>query len=57
MASLTAEQLIQFIAHDRWELSHDNVIGAYRDYKLGCQDWLNKNCVERGTNVPFHDEF
>jgi hypothetical protein len=57
MAALTAEQLIAFIANTPWEFSNENIYYEYSDFKLGCSDWLEKNCVELSANPFFNDDF
>lgn len=41
--NLTAEQLIQYIANDYYELSHDKIRWQRDDWKQACQSWLEKN--------------
>lgn len=41
--SLTAEQLIQWIAADYVELSHDKVLWQRNSYIRACRDWIKHN--------------
>lgn len=41
--NLTAEQLINYIASDRIELSHDKVLWQRNDFMRICQEWLEHN--------------
>jgi len=41
--ALTAEQLIQYIANDRPELSHDKVRWQRDHYIKICHEWLEEN--------------
>lgn len=40
---LTAEQLIQWIAADYVELSHDKVLWQRNSYIRVCRDWIKHN--------------
>ena len=40
---LTARQLIEYIARDYVELSHDKVLWQRDDWQKACQDWLRFN--------------
>ena len=44
--SLTAEQLIQWIAADYVELSHDKVLWQRNSYIRACRDWIKHNLQE-----------
>lgn len=41
--SLTAQQLIQYIATDRLELSYEKVEWQRNHYVKICREWLEKN--------------
>jgi hypothetical protein len=41
--TLTAEQLIHWIAHDYVELSHDKVLWQRNDHMKACKNWLKEN--------------
>lgn len=43
---LTAEQLIQWIAADYVELSHDKVLWQRNSYIRACRDWIKHNLQE-----------
>jgi hypothetical protein len=40
---LTAKQMIEYIARDYIELSHDKVLWQRDDWRKTCQDWLENN--------------
>lgn len=44
--SLTAEQLIEWIAADYVELSHDKVLWQRNSYIRACRDWIKHNLQE-----------
>ena len=48
--SLTAEQLIQYIAIDRPEMSHDKVKWQRDHYIKICLEWLEENVHNDRTN-------
>ena len=50
--ALTAEQLIQYIANDRPELSHEKVKWQRDDYIKICREWLEEN-LQRKLAVDF----
>ena len=37
------EQLVQFIANDYWELSHDKIKWIYTDYKKRCRKLIEED--------------
>ena len=37
------EQLVQFIANDCWELSHDKIKWIYTDYKKRCRKLIEED--------------
>lgn len=37
------EQLVQFIANDYWELSHDKIKWVYTDYKKRCRKLIEED--------------
>lgn len=37
------EQLVQFIANDYWELSHDKIKWLYTDYKKRCRKLIEED--------------
>lgn len=41
--ALTAEQLIEYIATDYVELSHEKVVVQRNDFMLICREWLQEN--------------
>lgn len=43
---LTADQLIQWIAADYVELSHDKVLWQRNSYIRACRDWIKHNIQE-----------
>ena len=43
---LTAEQLIECIANDYVELSHEKIVVQRNDFIATCQEWLQKNLSE-----------
>lgn len=40
---LTARQLINWIANDYVELSHDKILWQRNDFMAACKDWLRHN--------------
>lgn len=44
--SLTAEQVIAYIAYDYVELSHDKVLWQRNDYIKICREWLEAHNTE-----------
>ena len=46
--SLTAEDLIRYIANDYVELSHDKVVWQRNDFMRICQEWLEHNREPKG---------
>lgn len=46
---LTAEQLIEFIANDYVELSHDKVLWQRNEYIQICREWLERNKGKPGV--------
>jgi hypothetical protein len=42
---LTAEQLIEYIANDYVELSHEKIVLQRNDYIKICQEWLEENSL------------
>lgn len=47
---LTAEQLIEFIANDYVELSHDKVLWQRNEYIQICREWLKHNAEKELNN-------
>lgn len=43
---LTAEQLIEYIANDYVELSHEKVVLQRNDFMVSCREWLQENLSE-----------
>lgn len=43
---LTAEQLIEYIANDYVELSHEKIVVQRNDFMAICQEWLQENLSE-----------
>ena len=39
------EQLVQFIASDYWELSHDKIRWLYTEYKTKCRELIKEDNV------------
>ena len=37
------EQMVQFIANDYWELSHDKIKWIYTDYKKRCRKLIEED--------------
>ena len=44
--SLTAKQLIEYIANDYVELSHEKVVLQRNDFMAICREWLQENLSE-----------
>lgn len=55
--NLTAEQLIQFIANDYVELSHDKILWQRNDHMKICGSWLEKNMKQEDVKSKFNDDF
>jgi hypothetical protein len=57
--SLTAEQLIHYIATDYYELSYDKIRSQRDEWMKNCRDWLAKNGTEAtgGRTDPVSDDF
>ena len=43
---LKAEQLIEYIANDYVELSHEKIVVQRNDFMTVCREWLQKNLSE-----------
>jgi hypothetical protein len=48
---LTAKQMIEYIARDYIELSHDKVLWQRDDWRKMCQDWLQNNSEEEENKM------
>lgn len=49
--SLTAEQLIEYIATDRRELSIDKIRWQRDDFQNICQEWLEHNVKQQSEHA------
>lgn len=54
--SLTAEQIIAYIANDYVELSHDKVLWQRNDYIKICREWLDAQPVQTTVEQNVSDE-
>lgn len=40
------EQLVQYIASDYWELSHDKIRWLYTEYKTKCRELIKEDNIQ-----------
>ena len=52
---LTAEQLIEYIARDYVELSHDKVLWQRNDHMNICREWLDYQQILAGADINSGD--